>query len=63
MGYRIMKAYLRLGMIVAWLVVATVLYAMIWTRYLEYFAQYPEWVGLAIEKITRPLFLLMIASL
>jgi hypothetical protein len=34
MGHRIMKAYLRLCLIVAWLVVATVLYAMIWTRYL-----------------------------
>ena len=49
-----MKVFQRLSLLVIWLVVATVLYAMVWTRHLDYFPQYPEWVGMTIEKITRP---------
>lgn len=40
-------------LLVIWLVVATHIYGLVWSRYPDYFPEYPESVGRFIDWLTR----------
>lgn len=48
-----MKRLMKAATVVVWLVVTTHLYAIVWSFYPDYFPEYPEWVGLSIDRMTR----------
>lgn len=47
-----MTSILKAGAFIIWLIVATPLFAIIWSRNLDYFPDLPEWVGIFIAQIT-----------
>jgi len=40
-------------LLVIWLIVATHIYGLVWSRYPDYFPEYPESVGHFIDWLTR----------
>jgi len=40
----------KIAFLVVWLIVATLLYAKTWYANLEYFPDYPAWVGIVIGR-------------
>lgn len=47
-----MKRLIQAAALLAWLCVATYLYAVAWSRYPAFFPHYPEWVADAIGRWT-----------
>lgn len=48
-----MNRLAKVVLITVWLIVATHLYAIVWRFHPDYFPEYPEWVGLSIDRMTR----------